>query len=209
MADRPDPTPGSNLPLPFQGGGGHPALRQVPPTYYPEEEEGLSLQHYFHVLQRRKWLLTAVAFTMVVLAALQVFTTTPMYHATARLQVDPEGDKVVPFQEVAGSEMAGGWFMENYMWTQTENLQSQSLALRVVEKLDLADDPAFNTVVHPGALVALKNGVFKLLRAPFAIGKKRSSAEPSPSDLDASAAAKLAGGVAAQPVRNTRLITRC
>ena len=206
MADRPDPTPGSNLPLPFQGGGGLPALRQAPPAYYPEEEEGLSLQHYLHVLLRRKWLLAAVAFTVVVLAALQVFTTTPMYRATARLQVDPEGDKIVPFQEVAGSEMAGGWFMENYMWTQTENLQSQSLALRVVKELDLANDPAFNASVHPGALVSLKNGLAKLVRAPFAIGKKKSSGESTPVEMDAAAAAKLAGAVSAQPVRNTRLI---
>jgi len=129
-----------------------------------------------------------------------------MYRATARLQVDPEGDKIVPFQEVAGSEMAGGWFMENYMWTQTENLQSQSLALRVVKELDLANDPAFNASVHPGALVSLKNGLAKLVRAPFAIGKKKSSGESTPVEMDAAAAAKLAGAVSAQPVRNTRLI---
>ncbi len=178
----------------------------MPPAFYPEEEEGLSLQHYLHVLLRRKWFLAAVAFTIVVLAALQVFTTTPMYRATARLQVDPEGDKIVPFQEVAGSELAGGWFIENYMWTQTENLQSQSLALRVVDKLDLADDPAFNTKVHPGALVSLKNGLAKLVGAPFGIGREASSVEPTPEVRDAAAAARLTGSVSAQPVRNTRLI---
>ncbi len=206
MTDRPEPTPGSNLPLPFQGGGGLPALRQLPPAYYPEEEEGLSLQHYLHVLLRRKWLLAAVAFTVVVLAALQVFTTTSMYRATARLQVDPEGDKIVPFQEVAGSEMAGGWFMENYIWTQTENLQSQSLALRVVRRLDLADDPAFNADVHPGALGSLKGALAKLARAPFALGREKSDGEPTTEEQESALAARLVAGVSAQPVRNTRLI---
>ena len=109
MTDRPEPPPGSNLPLPFGGSGGLPALppHHQPPVYYPEDEQTISLEHYLHVLLRRRWLLLAVAFTAIVLAALQVFTTTPMYQATARLQVDPDSSKVVPFQEVAGSEMAG------------------------------------------------------------------------------------------------------
>lgn len=209
MTDRPEPPPGSNLPLPFGGSGGLPALppHHQPPVYYPEDEQTISLEHYLHVLLRRRWLLLAVAFTAIVLAALQVFTTTPMYQATARLQVDPDSSKVVPFQEVAGSEMAGGWFMENYMWTQTENLQSKGLATRVVKKLDLESNETFNAKVHPGALMQLKGLAYKIVRAPFELG--RSSGETSPDEegeQQARLAGRVAGGVGAQPVRNTRLI---
>ena len=211
MTDRPEPPPGRNLPLPFGTGSGLPSVppSYQPPVYYPEDTEAISLEHYLHVLLRRRWLLLAVAFTVIVLAALQVFTTTPMYQATARLQVDPEGSKVVPFQEVAGSEMAGGWFMENYMWTQTEILQSRGLAVRVVDKLGLADAEAFNTKVHPGALIQLKGLALKILRAPFELGRSSGGANQAGESLDpqtARLARRVAAGVDAQPVRNTRLI---
>lgn len=206
----PEREPGSNLPLPFQGESNLPAMWQPPtPVYYPEEEESISLEHYVHVLLARKWMLIAVAITFVVLATLQVFTATPMYQATARLQIDPESSRVVPFQEVAGSEMAGGWFMENYMWTQTENLQGFDTALRVVERLDLADNEAFNQKTHPGALKAMQGSVKRLARLPLSWVKP--SAETAPeekgsSERIANLANKLQGGVSAQPIKNTRLI---
>ena len=214
MTKRPDPPPGRNLPLPFGANGpfgpgsGLPVLppHHQLPVYYPEDDETISLEHYLQVLLRRRWLLIAVAFTVVVLAALQVFTTTPMYQAAARLQVDPEGSKIVPFQEVAGSEMAGGWFMENYMWTQTENLKSHGLAERVVEKLDLADNEAFNKKIHPGALVQLKGLVYKLARAPLLLFPSGDEDGPDTSDNSSQLARRVSGGIAAQPVRNTRLI---
>ena len=73
MTDRPELEPGSNLPLPFQGSDNLPARRQpAPVVYYPEEEESISLEHYLHILQRRKWMLAAIAATFVVLAALHI-----------------------------------------------------------------------------------------------------------------------------------------
>ena len=206
MTDRPELEPGSNLPLPFQGSDSLPARRQpAPVVYYPEEEESISLEHYLHILQRRRWMLAAIAATFVVLAALQVFTATPMYKATARLQIDPESSRIVPFQEVAGSEMAGGWFMENYMWTQTENLQSHDSALRVVQRLDLEENEAFSQSTSPGALLKLKSALYKVLRMPFALGDTDTIAE-SGDDENSGLATRLQGGVDAQPVRNTRLI---
>ncbi len=208
MSEPPEKEPGSNLPLPFQGESNLPAMWQPPtPVYYPEEEESISLEHYVHVLLERKWMLISIAITFVILAALQVFTATPMYQATARLQIDPESSRVVPFQEVAGSEMAGGWFMENYMWTQTENLKGFDTALRVVQRLDLVENEAFNQKTNPGALKAAKKSVMNLARLPLTMGKQESSTSEKPQvDREASLANKLQGGVNAQPIRNTRLI---
>ncbi|MGB6995288.1 MAG: Wzz/FepE/Etk N-terminal domain-containing protein, partial [Thermoanaerobaculia bacterium] len=214
MSDPSEPTtPGSNLPLPFNAAGGLPAMRQPPPpAYYGEEDEGLPLEHYLNVILRRKWLLAAIAFTAVVLAALQAFTVTPMYRASARLLIDPESSKVIPFQEVAGSEMIGGWFMENYMWTQTEVLESHGLALRVVQKLDLVNNEAFNARVHPGALYELRGLVYRLAKAPFRMGRgsggsgSEPSAEERAAQREASRARQLRGGISAEPVENTRLI---
>ena len=209
MTDRHELEPGRNLPLPFQGEANLPAVQQQEgPVYYPEEEESLSLEHYLQVLMRRKWMLAAITITFVVLAALQVFTATPMYTAKARLQIDPESSRIVPFQEVAGSEMAGGWFMENYLWTQTENLKSQTMALRVVRKLDLQDSESFNQRISPGTLIKLKSGASKLVTLPVRLGKKTDTKprEPEPKKVEGKLARKLQNGVSAQPVKNTRLI---
>ena len=174
MTDPPELEPGRSLPLPFQANSNLPAPRQHPiPAYYPEDEESLSLEQYLQVLVRRKWMLAAITITFVVLAALQVFTATPMYTAKGRLQIDPESSRIVPFQEVAGSEMAGGWFMENYLWTQTENLKSQNMALRVVRRLDLEESEAFDQPISPGSLIALKSAALKLLALPARLGQKR------------------------------------
>ena len=206
MTDRPELEPGSNLPLPFQGGDNLPARRpSTPVVYHPEEEESISLEHYFHILRRRKWMLAAIAATFVVLAALQVFTATPMYKAVARLQIDPESSRVVPFQEVAGSEMAGGWFMENYMWTQTENLQSHDSAMRVVERLDLVEEEAFSQPTNPGVLLQLKGALYRIARLPLTMGDDPNAGDSGDDEM-ARLASRLQSGVDAQPVRNTRLI---
>lgn len=207
MTDRPELEPGRNLPIPFQESGNLPAPLPPPPAHFEEEEGSISLEHYFHVLMRRKWLLLAIAITFVLLAALQVFTVTPMYRAAARLQVDPESSRIVPFQEVAGSELAGGWFMENYMWTQTENLKSQGMALRVVRKLDLAESESFNQPINPGFLKQIIDQAYRLAWLPFKMARK---SEPrgssSPRDPDSALASRLMGGVSVKPISNTRLI---
>jgi succinoglycan biosynthesis transport protein ExoP len=205
MTDLPEREPGRNLPLPFHGGENLPARQRVP-IHYLDEEESISLEHYLLILRRRKWMLAAIAATFVVLAALQVFTATPMYKATARLQIDPESSRVVPFQEVAASEMAGGWFMENYMWTQTENLQSRDIAVRVVERLDLANDLSFGQPTSPGALLQLKAVLYKIARLPLALSATERRPEGAGEEETALLASRLQAGVEAKPVRNTRLI---
>jgi len=104
--------------------------------------------------------------------------------------------------------MAGGWFLENYMWTQTENLRSDEAALRVVKRLDLQDNAAFTRKTSPGALVLLKGALFKLARLPFGFGGEETRAnEPTIEQRQAAAASRMAGSVRAEPVRNTRLIS--
>ena len=98
--------------------------------------------------------------------------------------------------------------MENYLWTQTENLKSQNMALRVVRRLDLEESEAFDQPISPGSLIALKSAALKLLTLPARLGKKENAKEgkPETKDVESRLARRLQGGVGAQPVKNTRLI---
>ena len=117
------------------------------------DEETLSLERYLQIIMRRKWLLLSTALTVLVLSALNVFTATPIYRASATLQIDPENQNILPYEEIeaGGSQMS----QEDYLWTQAEKLRSRGLARRVIDKLSLADFPAFTERHRKGLLLDL------------------------------------------------------
>ena len=84
------------------------------------------------------------------LAALQVFTTTPLYRATATIQVDPEESNVLPYRDISSAprQLQRG----EYLWTQAEKLRSRGLVRRVVSKMDLGNNEAFTEPVRRGLL---------------------------------------------------------
>jgi len=177
-----------------------PELRRAMPRYEEPEEEVISLRQYLDVLLRRKWLLVAVAATVLLIAALQIFTATPIFKATSRLQIDPESANILPYQDVtADSENA--WNLEPYIWTQAEKLQSRTLAQRVVEKLDLPSEPGFTQTVRRGILL----DIVGLLRG--AVSAVVSSARPEEDEESLYAeVARLQGNLQIRPLRNTRLL---
>ena len=65
---------------------------------------------------------------------------TPVYQATAVLQIEQEQAKVVSIEEVYGLDGGG----DSYLNTQFEVLKSRSVLEKVVEKLKLASLAEFN-----------------------------------------------------------------
>jgi capsular exopolysaccharide synthesis family protein len=104
-----------------------PALRQETPALPWEGEDSASFERYLQVLLRRKWLLVAVLMTTLAGAAVYVFTRTPLYQASATLQIDPDRQSVVPYQ---GFEPAGASSWE-YLETQIHRIQSRTFFERV------------------------------------------------------------------------------
>ncbi len=145
-------------------------------------------------------MLAAVVATILVLVALQIFTATPLYRATATLQIDPENQKVLPYEEVDTSS-SSGWYFEEYLWTQAEKLQSTSLGRRVTARLGLADHPAMRRKVRSGALtdaVAATRGALRSL-----LGGASEEPEPTAGEPPAP---NLISGLEVETVRGTRLI---
>jgi succinoglycan biosynthesis transport protein ExoP len=125
-----------------------PALRNpyVPLVGYSDlnaespDQFARKLLEYWHILNKRKWLILSIAASFLVLGGLRTLMETPLYTATVRLQIDRnvakivEGDNVMPVENPFDME---------FMRTQYELLQSRAMAERVVSALKLADDPDF------------------------------------------------------------------
>ena len=72
--------------------------------------------------------------------AIASFVMTPVYRATARILIEREAPKVLNMQELLPVDANSTEFYQ----TQYKILQSRSLALRVIQALNLSENPVFN-----------------------------------------------------------------
>jgi succinoglycan biosynthesis transport protein ExoP len=98
---------------------------------------------YVHVLGHRRWTTIAAVGFAVLTALIVTLSATPLYTATALVQIQPEGPNVVKFDDMQQSISATQAYHDFYR-TQYDILASRQLALRTIEKLSLADDPWLN-----------------------------------------------------------------
>ena len=117
----------------YYGRGGYP--EQVP----ADSAFSLKLHEYWHILKKRRWLILSVSGAFVALSVLITLMTTPLYTATARLQIDRNVGKIVEGGNVTAVEGVDFEFMK----TQYELLLGRTMAERVVSTLKLGEDPDF------------------------------------------------------------------
>jgi polysaccharide biosynthesis transport protein len=110
----------------------------------PVVEHGLSdWLRALEVLQKR-WRLSAVFALVVFLTVVCVtYLTTPIYEATARIEIDPSG-------EVFSLDGNSGSNDSEYLQTQAQVLQSDGVALDVIRKLHLDQNPDLVGETKPG-----------------------------------------------------------
>jgi polysaccharide biosynthesis transport protein len=177
---------------------------------FPQEEENyIDLRRYIQIVLKHRWLIAAVVFTVVAVVALQVFTTTSLYRSTVKIQIDPESGNVLPYQDV--SEYSDRFlYTDMYLQTQFEVLQSRALARRVIDRLDLEDDPVFNAPVRKGLLTEASSWVQKEAKRLFSAAKPpRASApgeEAGESSADRRLTNRLISGIEVAPVRGSRVV---
>lgn len=112
------------------------------------EDSGLSaidVRRYLKVLDERKW--TIMIFFVLVVVAVTAWTLrqTPVYKASATVQVDLQAPSVLgrEVEQVESLETGSYWNNQEYMETQYKVVQSREVAHRVVEALNLDEDPDF------------------------------------------------------------------
>lgn len=109
------------------------------------------LRDYWKVVWQGRWTILAVFVLVAGGTAIWTFMQTPIYSATATVEIQPKARGLVAGQDVSGLGSAGyGWLAEEkYHNTQIEILKSRDVAGRVVHLLDLESHPAFAGAVDP------------------------------------------------------------
>lgn len=124
--------------LKIDGNAGLPSteLREV----VPELEEEIQLSDYIDVLIRRKWSIIIFLVITFFTVAVYTFTRTPIFVAQGTLQVSNKPSNVTKFETV---EAELGQIKE-FQSTQMHLLESEQLASRVIDNLELSENPLFN-----------------------------------------------------------------
>ena len=98
------------------------------------DDDSIDIKALLKLLNKYKWLLLAFALLGTAVAVVRTLTSTPLYRASATVQIDRPPGRIVAFQ---GDRMSEEY--EDYMAlpTQIELLRSRALAERVVDELGL------------------------------------------------------------------------
>src|SRR5687767_13177429 len=149
----------------------------------PPAEDRHLLDH-FGVVVRRRRVVAAVCLALTLAAGLRAVLVRPVYKATAQILIERDTPSVLSFKEVSQVDAA----RDDYYQTQYKLLESRALARRVIERLDLLQDPEFGGP-RPPALVAAA-----------------AASAPGASPVMESAVDDLLERLAVQPLRNSRLV---
>jgi len=154
--------------------------------------------NYGNQVLRRRWLVVCVAVAVTALVAVATFRARPTYRGVATVQIDRSDSNVLRFQDAVPFDNSYLSYQDYYQ-TQYRLIRSRAVALRTVEWLDLASDPAFLPATAPGPISRLWAAVTRPL------SRKASSsgadADPKQPLVDA-----VLGGLRVEPIRSTRLV---
>src|SRR6185503_10904117 len=118
----------------------------------PVQGVEIGLPQLLAFLRRQQWVIALAVATGVVLGAAYLAVTPPTYMASSTVLIDPR--KVSLFG--TGSMLEDASITNSGVETQVQVIQSGRIARAVVDKLKLADDPAF-MVARP-SLFAIVRG---------------------------------------------------
>jgi capsular exopolysaccharide synthesis family protein len=117
---------------------------QQPDSSVPVRE--IHLRDYWKVVWQGRWTILAVFVTVVAATVAWTFLQTPLYQATAIVEIQPQARRIMSSGDVSGLGAAGyGWFAEEkYHNTQIEIIRSRDVSQRVVRNLALDRHPGFS-----------------------------------------------------------------
>lgn len=99
------------------------------------------LLDYLIILRKHQWLVVTFLLTVVTIVTIASLKMKPVYEAEARVEVDKESQNTLPFQQSDPYEELED--SENYLETQVNILQSETLALQTIRSMDLGRYPEF------------------------------------------------------------------
>ena len=177
----------------------------LPPgyTYAPyQEEKEVHLRDYWKVIVKRRWIVIALFFIVLITTIVGTLTMKPVYRGTVSIQINKENPQVMDFKEMFSVNM----WDQDYYQTQYKVLESRSLADRVIQSLKLAEHPEFQAKPEP-PIRKLKSEILKPVFGLFTFWKKSpSQKDPAEGKKETALINQFLGRLKIEPVRNSRLV---
>jgi len=110
-----------------------------------EDQDSIDLGELFGILWRRKWLIAVLVVIGTTLATLAGTQVQKQYTATAALMLEPKTEQIVNLQQVVAGltgDIAG-------LATQVRILTARDQMARIMDDMNLFDDPEFNPAMDP------------------------------------------------------------
>src|SRR5438270_7962090 len=104
------------------------------------------LPTYWNIVNKRRWTIRTVAFIVTLLVAIASFRMTPIYEATARLDIEADTPQIQSLNDLYRQVPTD----DAFIGTQIQVLESDNLAQRTIEQLGLARDPAWALALGMG-----------------------------------------------------------
>ncbi len=163
----------------------------------------LDFRAYLRILVKRRW--TVLGACAIVLVAVLVGTLlmTPIYRATATLQIERDTIKVVDVGAMTPLEGGGD---KDFYQTQYELLKSRTLMQRAVDQLGLAASGELERIMQPKSLWSRLGGLFSGAAAPAPATTAGKQAVAASDQRRLALASLFATGLSIEPVRNSRLV---
>jgi polysaccharide biosynthesis transport protein len=212
MNEQPDTSPapdGATLPVQRPRRQSPQPLQSEPQgfgSYGDEDTRVLDIFKYLRILTKYRMLIAAVTIIIFLLTAVTTFMMTPIYQATASIQIERETKKIVEKGEIEVEDTSG---LEFYQ-TQYQLLSSRTLSERVAAALKLGEDTSFNSPVS-ATVLNLINAKIAALVTSLILSEEKSTAEEQPgapptADRIKAAASRVMDGLRVEPVRGSRIV---
>lgn len=159
-----------------------------------DEGGGLNLALYWHIILKHRFMIAGAVLVSLVIGVVMTLMATPIYRATATIQIDREATRVVDIEGTEPTTRGGA----DYYATQYALLQSRSLAERVVQRENLASDPDFMSQQRGSSLGNLSRMLGREQATPELAGPPEQRARM--------ATARLSSGISISPVRGSGLV---
>jgi succinoglycan biosynthesis transport protein ExoP len=200
----------------------HSPVQYQPPVYppadylvelggRPQEKSEVHLLDYWEIIRKRCWTIISLLLISVTATLIVTFRMTPIYRATATIQINKENPQILDFKEVFAVDTMD----LDYYQTQYKILESRALARRVVRLLKLSEHPDFSpspAARTPGPSAVLLRFLSNLLGLPLTDPANRTlvSTQHSKQDLESRKESLLINqflrGLKIEPIRNSRLV---
>jgi capsular exopolysaccharide synthesis family protein len=167
-------------------------------------EASIDLRDWLEVILRRRWMILSVL-TVVLVSTLSLsLAITPVFKATGSLEISQKTPQVTKFEELLASDLRSQEFIQ----TQVQLLQMEELAQRVIDRLALEENPAFNQAAAREAGIGqrIKQGMHRLGSLLHNRSRTGSNPELERLLLDKELREKFLDNLAVSPQRETSIV---